>query len=313
MTPRPELSIVIPFLNEEQALPLLRRRLDSAGLPERRELILVSDGSTDGSVAFVEGWGQEDPRVRLIELTRNFGHQPAFRAGLDAAVGETVALMDADLQDTPEDLVRMNQELRSGGLDVVYAVRRSRDASLLKRLAYRAYYRLYGLLSDHPFDRDAGDFCVLSCRAANMLKAFPERVQYLRGLRAWIGLKSKPFPLDRPERAAGSPRYTLSKLLTLAANGIFSFSAAPLRLATVIGVGLCVLSMALATIYLLAWAVYDVHIKAPGFTTLAIIILFLSGVQLLMLGVIGEYIRQIFLEAKGRPVYLVARTLNDPK
>lgn len=313
MTPRPELSIVIPFLNEEQALPLLRRRLDSAGLPERRELVLVSDGSTDGSVAFVEGWGQEDPRVRLIELTRNFGHQPAFRAGLDAAVGETVAFMDADLQDTPEDLVRMNQELRSGGLDVVYAVRRSRDASLLKRLAYRAYYRLYGLLSDHPFDRDAGDFCVLSRRAANMLKAFPERVQYLRGLRAWIGLKSKPFPLDRPERAAGSPRYTLSKLLTLAANGIFSFSAAPLRLATAIGVGLCVLSMALATIYLLAWAVYDVHIKAPGFTTLAIIILFLSGVQLLMLGVIGEYIRQIFLEAKGRPVYLVARTLNDPK
>lgn len=309
----PELSIVVPFLNEEQVLPLLRQRLDSATLPDRRELVLVSDGSTDGSVAFVEGWIREDPRVRLIELTRNFGHQPAFRAGLDAAVGDTVAFMDADLQDTPEDLARMHQELRHGGLDVVYAVRRSRDSGPLKRLAYRAYYRLYGLLSDHPFDRDAGDFCVLSRRAADMLKAFPERVQYLRGLRSWIGLKSKPFPLDRPERAAGRSRYTLAKLMTLAANGIFSFSAAPLRLATAIGVVLCVLSMALAGGYLLAWAVYDVHIKAPGFTTLAIIILFLSGVQMLMLGVIGEYIRQIFLEAKGRPVYLVARTLNDPK
>lgn len=313
MPVKPELSIVVPFLNEEQVLPLLRQRLDTATLPQRRELVLVSDGSTDGSVAFVEDWIRNDPRVRLIELTRNFGHQPAFRAGLDAAVGDTVAFMDADLQDTPEDLARMYQDLRREDLDVVYAVRRSRDSGWLKRLAYRAYYRLYGLLSDHPFDRDAGDFCVLSRRAANMLKAFPERVQYLRGLRSWIGLKSKPFPLDRPERAAGRTRYTLAKLLTLAANGIFSFSAAPLRLATAVGVVLCVLSMALAGGYLIAWAVYDVHIKAPGFTTLAIIILFLSGVQMLMLGVIGEYIRQIFLEAKGRPVYLVARTLNDPK
>lgn len=310
---RPELSVIIPFLDEEEALPLLRRRLEAAGLPERREIILVSDGSTDGSVRFVESWAQEDARVRLIELSRNFGHQPAFRAGLDAAVGRNVALMDADLQDAPEDLLRMFAFRTHGDCDIVYAVRESRQASVPKRVAYKVYYWIYGLLSDYPFDRDAGDFCVLSERAAKMIRAFPERIQYLRGLRSWIGLNSKPFPIRRSERAAGTPRYTLKKLISLGVNGIVSFSAKPLRLATIAGISMCGLSLSLAAGYLLAWLFYNIHMKAPGFTTLAILVLFLSGVQLLMLGVIGEYIRQIYLEVKGRPVYLVARTLNDPR
>lgn len=312
MIQSPELSIVVPFLNEEEVLPLLRRRLGSAGLPESREIILVSDGSSDGSVALVEAWAREDARVRLLELTRNFGHQSALRAGLDAAVGRRVAFMDADLQDSPEDLARMDRTLVEEGLDVVYAVRRSRQGGWAKRAAYRAYYRLYGALCDHPFDRDAGDFCVLSERAAGLLRAFPERSPYLRGLRSWIGLRSKPFPLERPERAAGVPRYTLARLVTLGLNGIVSFSTKPLRLATIAGAVLCAASMLLALGYLAAWAVYEVHVRAPGFTTLAILVLFLSGVQLLMLGVLGEYVRQIFIEVKGRPAYLIARTLNDP-
>lgn len=309
---RPELSIIVPFLDEEQSLPLLRRELEAAALPERREVILVSDGSTDGSVAFAERWVREDPRVRLIELARNFGHQAAIRAGLDAAGGERVGVMDADLQDTPEDLARMDEELRRGGWDLVYAVRRSRREGLLRRAAASAYYSLYGFLSDSPADLDSGDFCLLSRRAADILRSFPEKVQYLRGLRSWMGLRSAPFPIARPGRAAGRPQYTPAKLLSLAVDGIVSFSTKPLRVATAAGALLCGTSLLLALGYFAAWAMYDLHVQAPGFTTLVILLLFLSGTQFLFLGLLGEYIRQIFLEVKGRPVYLVARTVNCP-
>jgi dolichol-phosphate mannosyltransferase len=303
-----ELSVVIAFLDEEETLPLLRGRLESAGLPESREIVLVSDGSTDGGVAFVERWIREDPRVSLIELTRNFGQQAAIRAGLDAAVGRRVAIMDADLQDTPEDLAAMDEELRRGDWDLVFAVRESRREGLFQRAAYRIYYALYCVLSDAPADRDAGDFCVMSRRAADTLRGFPEKVQYLRGLRSWVGFRAKAHPIARPARATGSPRYTLAKLFNLAIDGIVSFSAKPLRLATLTGAALCALSLLLALAL-----VYDVHVKAPGFTTLAVLLLFLNGTQLLFAGLVGEYIRQIFLEVKGRPIYVVGRALNRPE
>lgn len=258
-----ELSIVIPFLDEEKSLPLLKQRLDSArGLTEKREIILVSDGSTDGSVAFIERWIQEDPRVALIELTRNFGQQAAIRAGLDAAVGRRVGIMDADLQDAPEDLALMDEELVRGPWDLVYAVRESRQENFLRRAAYSAYYRVYCALSDSPTDRDAGDFCVLTRRAADILRGFPEKVQFLRGLRSWAGFRSKAFGIARSNRAAGSPRYTLAKLISLGVNGIVSFSAKPLRLATMMGFGLCGLSLLLAAGYLLAWR-FSTSISKP--------------------------------------------------
>lgn len=313
MAPKVSLTIVVPFLNEELALPILRRRLESLeGLPEDRELVLVSDGSIDGGAAFVERWAAEDGRVKLIELSRNFGHQPAIRAGLDAASGNCVAVMDADLQDPPEELLRMYGELKRGGLDVVYSIRAAREGGLALRAAYRVFYALFRALSDGPSSPDSGDFCVLSRRAVDVLRRFPERVQYLRGLRSWIGLRSLGMPMRRPLREAGSTRYSLGKLVSLAVNGLVAFSAKPLRLASLLGACLCATAMGLAALYLFLWLVYDVHSKSPGFTTVVILLLFLSGAQLLMMGILGEYIRQIFLEVKGRPIYLVARTVNLP-
>jgi dolichol-phosphate mannosyltransferase len=313
MSAKISLSIVVPFLNEELALPILRRRLEGlAGLPEDREIVLVSDGSTDAGVAFVERWAAEDPRVKLIELARNFGHQPAIRAGLDAARGECVAVMDADLQDPPEELLRMYEELKRGNLDVVYSIRAGREGGLALRLAYRIFYALFRMLSDGPSTPDSGDFCVLSRRAVDILRRFPERVQYLRGLRSWIGLRSLGMPMHRSLREAGSSHYSLGNLVSLALNGIVSFSAKPLRLASLLGVGLCATAMGLTGLYLFLGLAYDIHSKSPGFTTIVILLLFLSGAQFLMMGILGEYIRQIFLEVKGRPIYLVARTINLP-
>jgi len=308
------LSVIIPFLDEQESLPELRRRFESAqALPDERELIFVSDGSTDGGPAFIDSWAREDQRVRLIELTRNFGQQAAIRAGLEFARGERVAVMDADLQDTPEDLAQMYARLSEGGSDIVYAVRASREGNPLKRLAYWLFYRLYALLADAPYAADSGDFCVLSSRAADALRSFPERVQYIRGLRSWTGLSSEGIEFDRPERTAGRPSYTIGRLLSLAVNGIVSFSGKPLRVATLFGAILCAGSVLLAGGYVVKWAVYDIHSKAPGFTTLVVLLLFLSGAQMMLIGVLGEYLRQIFLEVKRRPVFLVSRTVNlDP-
>lgn len=313
MPPKVALSIVVPFLNEEMALPILRSRLESLeGMPEDHEVVLVSDGSTDAGVAFVERWAAEDRRIKLIELARNFGHQPAIRAGLDAACGDCVAVMDADLQDPPEELLRMYGELKRENLDIVYSIRAAREGGLILRLAYRVFYALFRVLSDGPSSPDSGDFCVLSRRAVDILRRFPERVQYLRGLRSWIGLRSLGIPMHRPLREAGSSRYSLGNLVSLAVNGIVAFSAKPLRLASLLGVGLCATAMGLAGMYLFLWIAYDIHSKSPGFTTIVILLLFLSGAQFLMMGILGEYVRQIFLEVKGRPIYLVARTVNLP-
>ncbi len=311
MPPKISLSIVVPFLNEELALPVLRARLESLKeMPEDHELLLISDGSTDGSVAFVERWAGEDKRVKLIELARNFGHQPAIRAGLDAASGESVGVMDADLQDPPEELLRMHAELLKGKLDFVYGIRAERDGSPVLRLAYRAFYAVFRALSDGPTAPDSGDFCVMSRRAVDILRRFSERVQYLRGLRSWIGLRSLGVPMRRPAREAGTSRYSFGALVSLAVNGIVSFSAKPLRLASLFGAGLCATAMGLAALYLILWLAYDIHSKSPGFTTIVILLLFLSGAQLLMIGILGEYVRQIFLEVKGRPIYLIDRTVN---
>ena len=250
--------------------------------------------------------------MRLILLTRNFGHQAAICAGLDFARGRFVAVMDADLQDAPELLPKMYEAATKEGVDVVYGVRSRREGSWLKRLAYRAFYAVYGYAAETPIDRDSGDFCLLSRRSLTMLATLPEKNRFLRGLRSWTGLRSKAFAMDRPERAAGRPQYSWAKLISLALNGITSFSSKPLRLATIAGTLLCAISALMTVFYLAAWYVYDLHSKVPGFTTIIILILFLSGIQFLMMGIIGEYIAQIFQEVKHRPTYLVDRTVNVP-
>jgi glycosyltransferase involved in cell wall biosynthesis len=305
------LSLVIPFLNEEKSIPLLRERLSTLeGLPDNAEFVFVSDGSTDGSLKLLEAWATEDPRVKIIVLSRNFGHQPAITAGLDHAAGERIGIMDADLQDPPEVLLEMYAEALSGDWDIVYNVRAGRDANLVKRGAYRMFYAVYEFLADSPIDANSGDFCVLSRRAAHALASLPEKVRFVRGLRSWLGLRSKAIHSQRPRRAAGQAQYSWSKLFSLALQGITSFSIRPLRIAIIAGAMLCTASFALAAAYLGFWLFADMHQRLPGFTTIVILILFLSGTQFLMLGILGEYIGQIFLEVKGRPSYLVDRTIN---
>ncbi len=307
----PELSIVIPFLNEEQVLPLLRERLEKIRnrLPAW-ELLFVSDGSTDGSTKFIEAWAQATPFVKLVVLTRNFGHQSAISAGLSFASGKRVGIMDADLQDEPEVLLEMYQVLLTEKVDVVYAVRTSRRETKLKRFFYFVFYRLYLFLADSPVQVDSGDFCVMSRRAVRLLLSLPEKLRFVRGLRAWVGLPAKPFPISRPARAAGSSQYSLPKLTKLAFSGLTSFSTRPLRVGFVCGSLLCLGAVIGALIYLGVALFTDIHIAAPGFSTLVIILLFSNGLIFLYLGILGEYIGQMFMEVKGRPSFIIERTLN---
>lgn len=308
---RPELSVVIPFLNEETVLPLLCERLKA--LPGRSfawELLFVSDGSTDGSVQILEEWAQSDPSVKLIILTRNFGHQYALSAGLALAGGDYVGSMDADLQDEPEVLLEMYRLLRAEKLDVVYAVRAQRHEGRVKRFSYFVFYRLFRFLADSPVHVDSGDFCVMSRRAVQHLLALPEKLRFVRGLRAWLALPGRAFPISRPARAAGDPQYSLLKLFRLAFSGLTSFSTRPLRIGFVLGSFLCLVAVLAALGYAALALFTKVHLAAPGFTTLVVVLLFSNGLVFLYLGILGEYVGQMFLEVKGRPSFVIERTVN---
>ena len=308
---RPDLSIVIPFLNEEQVLPLLRARLEKIqNRPVAWELLFVSDGSTDGSTNFIEQWARIDPSVKLIILTRNFGHQSAISAGLSFASGKCVGIMDADLQDEPEVLLEMYQALLAEKVDVVYAVRTSRRETELKRFFYFVFYRLYLFFADSPVQINSGDFCVMSHRAVRLLLKLPEKLRFVRGLRAWVGLPAKPFPIARPARAAGTSQYSLSKLTRLAFSGLTSFSVKPLRVGFVCGSVLCLGALISALIYLGVALFTDIHMAAPGFSTLVIVLLFSNGLIFMYLGILGEYLGQMFMEVKARPSFIVERTIN---
>ena len=308
---RPDLSIVIPFLNEQQVLPLLRARLEKIqNRPVAWELLFVSDGSTDGSTNFIEQWARIDPSVKLIILTRNFGHQSAISAGLSFASGKCVGIMDADLQDEPEVLLQMYGILLAEKVDVVYAVRTRRRETKLKRFFYFVFYQLYFFFADSPVQIDSGDFCVMSHRGVRLLLNLPEKLRFVRGLRAWVGLPAKPFPIARPARAAGTSQYSLSKLTRLAFSGLTSFSIKPLRVGLVCGSVLCLGALIGALVYLGVALFTDIHVAAPGFSTLVIVLLFSNGLIFLYLGVLGEYIGQTFLEVKDRPSFIVERTIN---
>jgi glycosyltransferase involved in cell wall biosynthesis len=311
---QPELSIVIPFLNEERVLPLLRERLEKLrNRPATWELLFVSDGSTDGSTKLIEAWAERDPSVKLIVLTRNFGHQNAVTAGLSYASGTCVGIMDADLQDEPEVLLQMYHLLLREKVDVVYGVRMNRREPTLKRFFYFVFYRLYLFLANSPVQADSGDFCVMSRRAVQLLLSLPEKLRFVRGLRAWLGLSGKPFPISRPSRAGGDAQYSLAKLINLASAGLTSFSTKPLRIGFICGSFLCLGAVIGALIYAGIALFTDVHIAAPGFSTLVIILLFSNGLIFLYMGILGEYIGQMFMEVKARPSFIIERTMNVEK
>lgn len=303
-----EISLVIPVYNEEEVLPALEERLKGtlARLGASTEVLLVNDGSRDGTERLLADLATRDPRFRAIHFSRNFGHQAAITAGVQLARGRAVIVMDADLQDPPELLEQMLAKWREG-YHVVYARRESRrNESALKRgLAY-SFYRVLTRLSDVRIPEDTGDFCLMDRVIVDHLNAMPERNRYMRGLRAWLGFRQTAVTFVRPPRAAGEPKYTFRKSLSLGVNAILSFSKVPLRLGTYLGFVVSGLSFLLAIVFVVM-RLMGVRVMVPGWASTIVLVLFLGGVQLLTLGIIGEYLSRIYDEVKQRPLFVIRR------
>jgi len=303
---RPAISVVIPVFNEEDNLPLLYKRLTDVlgNFEPLYELIFVDDGSRDSGVQILEQLSEVDPKVIVVQLARNFGHQIAISAGLDFARGDGVIIMDADLQDPPEILPEFIEKWREGH-DIVYAIRTNRKEGWLKRHAYTFFYRILQRIANIQIPLDAGDFCIMDRKAVIILTNMPERNRFMRGIRSWIGLDQVGLAYDRDSRYAGQPKFTLSRLIYLALDGLVSFSFLPLRAISIIGFVISFISIILAISYTIQKLTSGLN--PPGFATTIVAIFFLAGVQLITLGVIGEYVGRIFEEVKHRPLYVVKK------
>lgn len=304
------LSIAVPVHNEESVLPELLQRIRAVidkldGGPH--ELVFVDDGSTDRSFDILEHAATQDPRLSVVSLSRNFGHQVAITAALDYVTGDAVIVMDGDLQDAPEvipEFVAKHHE----GFDVVYAQRVRRKEPLLLRLCYFLFYRMMAKLSDIRLPVDSGDFGLMSRRVINQLRRMPEHHRYLRGLRSWAGFRQIGLQVERAKRHSGKSKYSMMRLVKLAADGVLAFSIMPIRAAALFGATVVFLS----AVYV-AYAIYaKLFLKESpqGFTALIVAVTFLSGVMLFFLGIIGEYVGRIYEETKARPHYVVGRIVG---
>lgn len=304
MSDRPELSVVVPIYNEEENLSELERRLRESleAITTSWEVIFVNDGSEDGSLALMKAIRARDPRFKRIDFSRNFGHQTAVSAGIDHAQGGAVVVMDGDLQDPPEVIEQLVSRWRDG-FDVVYAVRTDRKESLPKRAAYAAFYRILHAISDTEMPLDSGDFALMDRRVVDHLVALPERNRYIRGLRAWLGFRQTGLTYARDARHAGGTKQTLRRLFKQAFDGIVAFSDAPLRVVRQAGLVITGVSVLLGG-WTLAKRLFGYEV-VPGFATLALLVLFFGGVQLVTVGLLGEYIARIYTEVKGRPRYVI--------
>jgi glycosyltransferase involved in cell wall biosynthesis len=311
-----QLSLVIACFNEAQVLPLLdtrlRKCLDEMGVTW--EVIFIDDGSCDKTLEKLIAMHQAEPRFKVIALSRNFGHQAALCAGLHSAVGQAVGILDADLQDPPELFGQALAKLHEG-FDVVYAVRRKRKESLSKRAAYALFYRLLRAAAEVIIPLDTGDFCLMRRSVVDAMKSMPERNIFLRGWRAWSGFRQIGLEYERNARAAGETKYPLSKLLRLATDGLFAFSIVPLRMVTLLGLA-GVLFSSVLTLFVLTWWLFGFrfmgHVAAelPGWTTVVCLLLFLNGLQFLILGCLGEYIGRTYTEVKQRPRWVVRESFG---
>ena len=292
-------------------MPQLFKRLDAAARDwgMEYEVICVDDGSSDRTWELLKGQHAANPRWKCLSFARNFGHQIAISAGLFNCTGDAAVILDADLQDPPEELGRFIEKWREG-YEVVYAVRQKRKEALLKRFCYWAFYRLLAKLVPFDLPLDSGDFCLLDRRAVVTLNSMPERNRFVRGMRAWAGFRQVGVPYERHARAAGAPKYSARKLFKLAWDGIFSFSSAPLRFVSYLGMAISGVSL-LGIIFTLCqrlfagWFARIGLAPVPGFATIVISILFLGGVQLLCLGIVGEYVGRIYDEVKRRPLWTI--------
>jgi dolichol-phosphate mannosyltransferase len=300
------LSIVVPCYNEEDCLGTLYERLSAAALTtagDDYEIVLVNDGSSDGSWPMMRELADRDPHVVAINLSRNHGHQLALTAGLDLARGEMILVIDADLQDPPELLPKMVETMRREGADVVYGVRKSRAGeTAFKRATAHGFYRLLARATEVDIPLDAGDFRLISRRALDVLLAMPEQARFIRGMVAWIGFRQVPLLYDRDERFAGETKYPLSKMLRFAFDALTGFSSAPLKLASHAGLGLSIGSVVIVLFILYAWLTGR---SIPGWTSLMFVVVVLGAVQMFVLALMGEYIGRLYNEAKRRPLYIV--------
>lgn len=307
----PTLGVVVPCFNEEAVLGAFHARLMGVldAMPVAARVLYVDDGSRDGTFAALEGLCAADPRVAALRLSRNFGKELALTCGLDHAPGDAVVVIDADLQDPPELIPELWARFRDGH-DVAYAVRRSRAGeSWLKRGTAAAFYRVIGRLADTPVPADTGDFRLLSRRALEALRGLRERHRFMKGLFGWVGFRQVGVPYDRAPRAAGRSSWNWWRLWNFALEGITSFSVAPLKIATYVGLATALLAFGYG-----AWIVAKTLLwgdPVAGYPSLMSVVLFLGGIQLMALGLIGEYLGRLYLESKQRPLYLIDQTLGS--
>jgi polyisoprenyl-phosphate glycosyltransferase len=301
------LSVVAPIYNEEALIDEFYSRVCAALDGLQFELVLVDDGSSDGSAAALERLATTDPRVHVVFLSRNFGHQTALTAGLDHARGDAVVMLDADLQDPPEVIPRMLDHWRAG-CDVVYAVREHREGeSRFKLATARWFYSLFGKLAQVELEHNSGDFRLLDRRPLDALLAMRERNRFLRGMTVWVGYRQAAVPYRRDSRFAGETKYTISKMLRFSLDAISSFSHRPLQLATLLGFMISTLAF-IAIPVVIVLRILGSYL--PGFSSITIAVLLLGGIQLIAIGIIGEYVGRIYDEVKGRPLYVVRAQRN---
>jgi glycosyltransferase involved in cell wall biosynthesis len=310
---RQSLSVVVPVYNEAEALPEFQRRVsavvDALGADLDVEIVYVNDGSTDASMDWLMGLHQSGASVTIVDLSRNFGKEVATSAGLDHARGDAVIIIDADLQDPPElfpDMVRAWQ----GGSDVVRMRRASRaNESWLKKATARWFYRMIGRVSEIEIPADVGDFRLLSRRAVDAIMRFPERTRFMKGLYAWIGFPTTEITYDRDGRFAGESKWNYWRLWNFALEGITSFSVGPLKVASYVGFLTAVGAFAYGAYVVVKTLLYGDPVR--GYPTLLVVVLSLGGLQLMALGIIGEYLARVFIDVKARPLYLVQRVLTS--
>jgi glycosyltransferase involved in cell wall biosynthesis len=310
------LSVVVPCFNESAVLPLLKPRLTKAmnHLNVPWEVVFVDDGSSDDTYEQLSRMHSEDPRFKVISFSRNFGHQTAVVAGLAHASGEAVAVLDADLQDPPEVLTECLAQWRNG-YQVIYGVRQKRKENIVKRTLYASFYRALWFFSEIRIPLDSGDFCLMDRAVVDVIVNMPERNVFVRGLRAWAGFRQIGIAYERDARAAGETKYPLVRLFKLAADGIFSFTTIPLRMATWLGLVvafLCSVFLVFIALWRLCGFSFMGHTgdELPGWAGGTALVLFLGSVQLIFLGIIGEYIGRIYEESKARPRWIIRAALG---
>lgn len=302
---QPVISIVAPLYNESESFPHLIRRLNAVmdSFEHAVEVVLIDDGSKDNTALMMKQIALTDPRYHCVFLSRNHGHQLALTAGMSVARGtEGLFIIDGDLQDPPELLPRFYELLKDGN-DVIYAVRKKRKEGIAKKTGYFLFYRLLKSISYIEIPLDSGDFAMVSRRVIDIMNKMPEESRYLRGMRSWIGFKQTGFEYERDERIAGESKYSFKQLFNLAYNGIFNFSEFPIKFMTVTGG----ISISIAILYFISVLIKRLFFEQviEGFTALLFVIILFSGVQLLALGIIGEYVLRIFFQSKNRPLYII--------